>query len=179
MPHIALALVAIIFVAMGAAQESVFAFHDSHFHLANYVQEGSNIHDFLKIIATEVGRVALFAIPLPQQWSYRGDGDRTPAYYLHTDAPLYCYSFTDAWIAMAYQSLSPRERMRFDPMITAFNPADMWAAEYIRHVVQAFPGVFTGIGEFTIHTEFVAAKMVGEVASYTAERTPLSGGSSN
>lgn len=159
------ALGAIVFVAMGAAQDSSFAFNDSHFHLTNYIQEGPNIHDFLRIMGTKVGRVALFGIPLQQQWSYRVDGDRAPAYYLNTDAPLYYYSFTDAWIAMAYQSLSPRERARFDPMITGFNPADMYAADHIRRVLQTFPGVFTGIGEFTIHKEFVAAKIAGEVAS--------------
>jgi hypothetical protein len=78
---------------------------------------------------------------------------------------LYYYSFTDAWIAMAYRSLSDTERSRFDPMITGFNPADMYAADHIRRVLQTFPGVFTGIGEFTIHKEFVSSKISGEVAS--------------
>jgi predicted TIM-barrel fold metal-dependent hydrolase len=50
-------------------------------------------------------------------------------------------------------------------MITGFNPADMYAADHIRRVLQTFPGVFTGIGEFTIHKEFVSAKVSGEVAS--------------
>src|SRR4029079_11209060 len=30
-----------------------------------------------------------------------------------------------------------------------------------------FPGVFTGIGEFSIHKEFVSAKIPGETASLT------------
>jgi len=34
-------------------------------------------------------------------------------------------------------------------------------------VLQTFPGVFTGIGEFTIHKEFVSAKVAGGVASLT------------
>ena len=50
-------------------------------------------------------------------------------------------------------------------MITGFNPADMYAADHIRRVLQTFPGVFTGIGEFTIHREFVSAKVAGDVAS--------------
>jgi predicted TIM-barrel fold metal-dependent hydrolase len=41
----------------------------------------------------------------------------------------------------------------------------MYAADHIRRVLQTFPGVFTGIGEFTIHKEFVSAKVAGEVAS--------------
>lgn len=147
------------------AQGNDYEFNDSHFHLTNYVQEGTNIHDFLKIIGTKVGRVALFGIPLQQQWSYRVDGSSAPTYYLNSDAPLYYYSFTDAWIAMAYKSLSEKERARLDPMITGFNPTDMYAADHIRRVLQTFPGVFTGIGEFSIHKEFVSAKIAGEVAS--------------
>src|SRR4051812_14042166 len=147
------------------AQTAKYEFNDSHFHLTNYIQEGTNIRDFLNIIGTRVGRVALFGIPLQQQWSYRVDGDRAPTYYLNTDAPLYYYSFTDAWIAMAYKSLAKDEQARFDPMITGFNPTDMYAADHIRRVLQTFPGVFSGIGEFTIHKEFVSAKIAGEVAS--------------
>jgi hypothetical protein len=118
-------------------------------------------------MGTKVGRVALFGIPLQQTWSYENSGDYAPTYYLQTDAPLYYYSFTDAHIAMEYKSLSPAEQARFDPMITGFNPADMYAADHIRRVLQTFPGVFSGIGEFTIHKEFVSPKVAGDVASLT------------
>jgi len=145
-------------------QPNDYLFNDSHFHLTNYIQEGIDIHDFLKIMGNKAGRVALFGIPLQQQWSDRVD-DRAPTYYLNTDAPLYYYSFTDAWIAMAYKSLSKEEQAGFDPMITGFNPTDMYAADHIRRVLKTFPSVFTGIGEFTIHKEFVSSKISGDVAS--------------
>lgn len=149
----------------GAAQSVDYLFNDTHFHLTNYIQEGINIHDFVKIMGNKAGRVALFGIPLQQQWSYRVDGEKGPTYYLNSDAPLYYYSFTDAWIATAYKSLSKEEQARFDPMITGFNPTDMYAADHVRRVLQAFPGVFSGIGEFSVHKEFVSAKVAGEVAS--------------
>ena len=152
-------------LAQSSKTQDQFELNDSHFHLTNYIQQGTDIHDFLKIMGNKVGRVAIFGIPLQQQWSYRVDGDRAPTYYLNTDAPLYYYSFTDAWIAMAYKSLTKEERARFDPMITGFNPTDMYAADHIRRVLQTFPGVFSGIGEFSIHKEFVSAKIAGEVAS--------------
>jgi len=139
--------------------------NDVHFHLTNYIQVGTDIHDFLNIMGTKVGRVALFGIPLQQEWSYQNSGDLAPTYYLQTDAPLYYYSFTDAHIAMAYRSLSKEQQARFDPMITGFNPADMYAADHIRRVLQTFPGVFSGIGEFTVHKEFVSAKVAGETPS--------------
>jgi len=149
------------------AQGDSYEVNDTHFHLTNYVQEGTDIHDFLKIMGTKVCRVALFGIPLQQQWSYGNTGDFAPTYYLQTDAPLYYYSFTDAYIAMAYRSLTPADRARFDPMITGFNPADMYAADHIKRVLTTFPGVFSGIGEFTIHKEFVSSKVAGETASLT------------
>ena len=65
---------------------------------------------------------------------------------------------------MAYRSLTPEQQARFDPMITGFNPADMYAVDHIRRVLTTFPGVFTGIGEFTIHKEFVSSKVAGETA---------------
>jgi predicted TIM-barrel fold metal-dependent hydrolase len=142
-----------------------YQLNDCHFHLTNYVQKGIDVHDLLGLMGDRVGRVALFGIPLQQQWSYRNDGAEGPEYYLASDSPLYYYSFTDAYIAMQYRSLSKDDQARFDPMITGFNPADMYAADHIRRVVQTFPGVFTGIGEFTIHKEFVSAKIAGEVAS--------------
>ena len=153
----------------GQTPANNYLFNDSHFHLTNYVQEGADIHDFLKLMGNKAGRVALFGIPLQQQWSYRVDADHAPTYYLNTDAPLYYYSFTDASIAMAYKSLSKEEQARFDPMITGFNPTDMYAADHIRRVLLTFPGVFSGIGEFTIHKEFVSAKIAGGTASLQDE----------
>lgn len=170
MSRIACAALAGFFVGAGSVCAQVspseeYLFNDVHFHLTNYIQQGTNIHDFLKIMGTRVGRVALFGIPLQQQWAYSNSGDYAPTYYLQTDAPLYYYSFTDAYIAMAYKSLSKEEQARIDPMITGFNPADMYAVDHIRRVLHVFPGVFSGIGEFTIHKEFVSSKIAGETAS--------------
>lgn len=144
---------------------SAYQYNDSHFHLTNYIQEGTDIHDFVKMMGTTIGRSTLFGIPLQQSWSYENSGNFAPTYYLQTDAPLYYYSFTDAMIAMDYKSLKPEEQARLDPMITGFNPTDMYAADHIRRVLLTFPGVFSGIGEFTIHKEFVSSKISGETAS--------------
>src|SRR6187399_1291549 len=133
-----------------------YIFNDSHFHLTNYIQEGITVQDFLKIMGDKVGRSTLFGIPLQQTWAYGNTGDFAPWYY---------YSFTDAYIAMQYRSLTKEQQARFDPMITGFNPADMYAADHTKRVLTTFPGVFEGIGEFTIHKEFVSAKVAGDKAS--------------
>ena len=138
------------------------ALHDSHLHLTNYIQEGQTLKGILPLMGDKVGRVAVFGLPLQQMWDKNNSGDFAPTYYLQTDAPLYYYSFTDAWLAMQYKGLTPAEQARFDPMIIGFNPADMYAADHIKRVLMTFPGVFSGIGEFTIHKEFVSAKIAGE-----------------
>ena len=143
-------------------------FNDSHFHLTNYVQKGTDMRRYVdEIMGDKVCRSTVFGIPLQQTWSYENSGDFAPTYYLQSDAPLYYYSFTDAWIATQYLKLKPAERKRLDPMITGFNPVDMYAVDHIRRVLETYPGVFSGIGEFSIHKEFVSSKVAGGVASLT------------
>src|SRR5262245_50231359 len=82
------AAVALVSAALPlAAQEpkATYEFNDSHFHLTNYIQRGTDLRDFLGMIGTRVGHVALFGIPLQQQWSARIDGDNGPTYYLNSD----------------------------------------------------------------------------------------------
>jgi predicted TIM-barrel fold metal-dependent hydrolase len=150
-----------------AAAGDGFLFSDSHLHLTNYVQEGTDMRSFVELMGDKVERAAVFGIPLQQTWDHENSGDFAPTYYLQSDAPLYYYSFTDAWVAMQYRSLTKEQQARLDPMITGFNPADMYAADHIRRVLETFPGVFTGIGEFTIHKEFVSAKIAGGPANLT------------
>ena len=155
--------------AVSAAQvdaaEPVPLFNDVHFHLSDYVQRGITAREYFDMVGDRVGRVAMFGIPLQQKWDYFVSGERAPHYYLHSDAALYYYSFVDAVIAQEYLSLSEAQRRRVDPMITGFNPTDMYAADHIRRVLLTFPGVFSGIGEFSVHKEFVSSKVTGHTAS--------------
>ncbi|HSQ98724.1 MAG TPA: amidohydrolase family protein [Sphingomicrobium sp.] len=148
-----------------ARSDGPYLFDDAHFHLTNYVQKGLTAKQYVAMMGTKVKRSTMFGIPLQQMWSYSNSGDFAPTYYLQTDAPLYYYSFTDAVIASEYLSLPPADRARLDPMITGFNPADMYAVDHIERVLKMYPGVFSGIGEFSIHKEFVSSKVAGEVAT--------------
>ncbi|AQA19248.1 amidohydrolase [Halioglobus japonicus] len=149
--------------SMGAAAQDDY--YDGHVHLTNYVQEGLTAREYLDVVGERVRRSVLFGIPLQMHWSHRVTGNIAPTYYLDADTDLYYYSFNDAYIAQQYMSLTESEQQRFEPMITGFNPADSYAADHVRRVLQTFPGVFSGIGEFTIHKEFVSAKVAGDVAS--------------
>ena len=150
---------------VGITGARIDQFNDSHFHLTNYVQEGTDVRTYVDMMGTRVPRSTLFGVPLQQSWSYGNTGDFASAYDPQTDAPLYYYSFTDAATAMAYRSLTPEQQSRLDPMIVGFNPTDMYAADHIRRVLTTFPGVFSGIGEFTIHKESVSPKVAGGTAS--------------
>ncbi|HVU30284.1 MAG TPA: amidohydrolase family protein [Sphingomicrobium sp.] len=145
--------------------EATYLFDDAHFHLTNYVQKGLTAKQYVAMMGNVVKRSTMFGIPLQQTWSYANSGDFAPTYYLQSDAPLYYYSFTDAIIAHEYLSLPPEDRARLDPMITGFNPSDMYAVDHIERVLKMYPGVFSGIGEFSIHKEFVSSKVAGEVAT--------------
>lgn len=158
---------AALFVALALSAPAIAQdeYYDAHVHLTNYIQEGITARQYLDVVGDRVQRSVLFGIPLQMHWSHRVTGDIAPTYYLDADTALYYYSFTDAYIAQQYLGLSRQQQKRFEPMITGFNPADMYAADHIRRVLQTFPGVFSGIGEFTIHKEFVSAKVAGDVAS--------------
>ena len=56
----ALVLVGAAILAAGAAStpaaRPAYVVNDSHFHLTNYVQEGTDIHAFLKVMGDKVGR---------------------------------------------------------------------------------------------------------------------------
>src|SRR6201997_5649746 len=77
-------------LALSAASKSPrapapdYLFDDSHFHLTNYVQKGTDSHRYLEIMGDKVGRSTLFGIPLQQQWSYGNSGDFAPSYYLQS-----------------------------------------------------------------------------------------------
>ena len=148
-----------------ASQAAQPLFHDVHFHLTNYVQRGITARAYLAMVGDRVGRTAMFGIPLQQKWDHFVSGDRAPDYYLRSNASLYYYSFVDAMIAAEYLSLTEEDRARIDPMITGFNPTDMYAADHIERALLTFPGVFSGIGEFSVHKEFVSSKVVGHAAS--------------
>lgn len=147
----------------GAAEDAFH--HDAHFHTTNYIQSEIALPAFLEIMGDRVGRAALMGIPLQQKWDAFISGERAPDYYLRSDAALYYYSFVDAMTAEAWRALPPADRARFDPMIVGFNPTDMYATEHLRRVLRLYPGVFSGIGEFSIHKEMVTAKTAGHAAS--------------
>ncbi len=156
---------ALLLGALAAPAAGQPEFHDVHFHATDYIQRQIDLRDFLGMMGDRVGRSTVMPIPLQQKWDPHVSGDRAPDYYLRTDAPLYYYSFVDAMVAEAVLALPEADRARLDPMITGFNPTDMYAADHIERALRMYPGVFSGIGEFSIHKEVVTPKTLGHAAS--------------
>ncbi len=144
---------------------SAYELNDSHVHLTNYIQEGPTLSRLLEFMGDRIGRAAVFGIPLQQKWDAFETGERAPDYYLLSDSELYYYSFTDAVLAQQFLRLPPASRDRLYPLISGFNPSDMYAVDHVRRVLRMYPGVFCGIGEFSIKKEMVSAKVAGHAAS--------------
>jgi hypothetical protein len=72
---------------------------------------------------------------------------------------MYYYSAIDALTAADYLKLSAADRARLDPMIVGFNPMDQFGVIHIKRMLLLYPGVFAGIGEFSVHKELVGDKI--------------------
>jgi predicted TIM-barrel fold metal-dependent hydrolase len=136
---------------------------DSHFHIANYAMQGIPLKTLIdKYMGDKVVRSVVFPLPLQQKWDrfehYAGD-KIAPNYYMGPKAGMYYYSFIDTMVAMDYLKLSEADKARLDPMIVGFNPMDQYGVNHIKRLLILFPGVFTGIGEFSVHKELVGDKI--------------------
>lgn len=78
---------------------------------------------------------------------------------LAKDAPLAYNQGVDADTATRYGQLSEAQKKRFDPMITGLVLGDLRCSEDLLRKLSNHPGVFTGVGEITIHKEWVERKV--------------------
>lgn len=88
-----------------------------------------------------------------------------PYYYLQTDEELYYFSATDSLIGEFLTHTAKPDGITFDGMITGLNPRDMRGLDHVDSMMLAYPGAFKGVGEFTIHKEFVSGKVAGGAAT--------------
>jgi hypothetical protein len=151
-----------VLLCFGAAQAGE-PIADSHFHIANYAMQGISLKTLIdKYMGDRVLRSVVFALPLQQKWDafeHFGQNRMPPNYYLGPKAGMYYYSFVDTMVALDYLKLSDADQARLDPMIVGFNPMDRYGVQHVKRMLLLFPGVFTGIGEFSVHKEVVADKI--------------------
>ena len=136
---------------------------DSHFHIANYAMQGVPMKTLIdKYMGDKIARSVAFGLPFQQKWNryehYAGD-KMPPNYYMGPKAGMYYYSAIDAMIAMDFLKLSAADKARIDPMMVGFNDMDQYGVNHIKRMLILYPGVFSGIGEFSVHKELVGDKI--------------------
>jgi hypothetical protein len=178
---IAIAMSALVLAGCAGPQRAAVAppdqYVDSHFHIANYAMQGVPLKELIdKYMGDKIARSVVFPLPLQQKWDpyehYAGD-KMPPNYYMGPKAGMYYYSFIDAVVAMDYLKLSAADKARLDPMIVGFNPMDEYGAQHIRRMLLIFPGVFAGIGEFSVHKEIVGDKIDDDTVKSIISSDPI------
>ena len=141
----ALAIASALSLGAQTSPAADYLYNDSHFHLTNYVQEGTDVRDYVR----DDGRHGRARRRCSGFRCSRCGRTATPATSLRTttcrptrrSTTTRSPTRTSRW--RTARSLR-QQQARFDPMITGFNPADMYAADHIRRVLLTFPGVFSG-----------------------------------
>lgn len=78
------------------------------------------------------------------------------------DMPSLAYnSEIDHIMASVYEKLSRKEKKRLQLMVTGVDPSNDNSWRHIHSLLSMHKGVFSGIGEFTVHKEFVYAGVIG------------------
>lgn len=164
-------------------------YSDCHFHPTNYIQQGYKPASLIaEMNALGIKYATLMPIPTnvlssqpdPEWDPCTGQQHCGPHYYLPShmmtkrtltqsdmdDAcaatELYVNTGVDATTAMRYLQLPAAQRHRFDPMITGLHLGDMHSSTYLLQKLAQHPGVFTGVGEITIHKEVVQDLFAGK-----------------
>ena len=165
-------------------------YNDSHFHPTQFTQQGRSPDERLIADMDRLGiqRTTLMPIPtnvlssLPEPgWSpCSGRHHCGPNYYLpprmllsrtlsaedmaeaRQATELYMNTGVDSTTAWRYQRLSAEQKKRLDPMITGLHLGDMHSSTYLLQKLHQYPGVFTGVGEITVHKEVVEELFAGD-----------------
>lgn len=119
---------------------------DSHFHLMDFTQRSCGTDNIIKAMdASGVEAVVLLGMSCCKKASSLLRD--TPAYYLDTNSSTYYYSYGDQMVADAWLAMKPDERVRFAPVLGAFDPTDMNAINHVRRMYYKYPHMWCGLGE--------------------------------
>lgn len=174
---------------------------DSHFHATNYTQQGYSPAQLLTAMdALQIRYTVLSPIPTNQMAccsdkSYRpahGVANDRPNYYIGNkeirasrtvsaenytttnegSPPVVYDTGVDATTAINFGKVPDSEKDRFDPMVTGLVLGDDRMSDYLLGKLYDHPGVFTGVGEITVHKEWVERKLSRDVQVNLKERAP-------
>jgi hypothetical protein len=181
--HVLLAIAVATIAVSGCARTQRVAvaqpepYADSHLHIANYAMQGIPLKEFIdRYMGEKIACSAVFGLPFQQKWDafeHFAEDRMPPNYYLGPKAGVYYYSLIDAMIAMEYRKLSAVDKARIDPMIVGFNPMDQYGTQHIKRILLMYPGVFAGIGEFSVHKELIGDKISDDTVKPLSPGAPI------
>jgi hypothetical protein len=145
-----------------AQETSDCLYNDAHFHVQDFKTDGPRAADIFRMMDRHVCRSAMMGLSVTVAHDPLIDRDFTPIYYTQTDAQaLYYNTLQDVLVAHKFLSLPESDRVRLDPLMSAFNLKDAHAAEYIKKMVALYPGVWSGFGEIHFKKQEFSEKIAG------------------
>jgi amidohydrolase family protein len=137
-------------------------YNDSHFHIQDFVAGGPKVADILKMMDNHVCRSTMMSLAVTVAHDPQIDRDFAPVYYTQTDGQVVYYNaIQDVLVAHKFLALPDKDRGRFDPLMDAFNLKDAHAGDYIKKMVQLYPGVWSGFGEIHFKKQEFSEKIAG------------------
>ncbi len=157
---VALVLAIVSAPAKAPAEECLY--NDEHFHIQDFKADGPPMVDVVKMMERHVCRTTMMGLAVTVAHDPLIDRDFAPVYYTQTDAQsLYYNAIQDVLVAHKFLALPDGERKRVDPLMSAFNLKDAHAGEYIKKMVQLYPGVWSGFGEIHFKKQEFSEKIAG------------------
>jgi len=139
-----------------------YHYSDAHLHYVDFFQETEGMDSLIKAMNDgNIDHVMISGIAVAKKW--HEDEPQKPRYYAGDDAAVYWYSATDFTVVDALSKLPARERKRFHPFLTGFNPVDKNSDRHIKRLLEMYPGFWQGIGEIFTRHDDLTALMTGDV----------------
>jgi hypothetical protein len=137
-------------------------YNDSHFHIQDFVANGPRLAEVFKMMDGHVCRSTMMALGTTVAHDPLIDRDFAPVYYTQTDGQaMYYNTLQDVLLAHKFLALPEQARTRVDPLMSAFNLKDSRSADYIKKMVQLYPGVWSGFGEIHFKKQEFSEKIAG------------------
>jgi len=137
-------------------------YNDEHFHIQDFRADGPRVPEILKAIDHHVCRTTLMSLAVTVAHDPLIDRDFAPVYHTQTDRQVMYYNaIQDVLVAHKFLALTEQHRARVDPLMNAFNLKDAHAGEYIKKMVQLYPGVWSGFGEIHFKKQEFSEKIAG------------------
>jgi hypothetical protein len=145
-----------------AAEALSCLYNDEHFHIQDFKADGPRLSEIVRMMDQHVCRSTLMGLAVTVAHDPLIDRDFAPIYYTQTDGQsLYYNAIQDVLVAHKFLSLSEQDRQRVDPLMNAFNLKDARAGDYIKKMVQLYPGVWSGFGEIHFKKQEFSEKIAG------------------